>query len=403
MRILIAEDDPVSRRLLDTVLLKWGYETIVCADGPEALAQFESGALPEIAILDWMMPECDGLEICRRIRNDFAALPIYILMLTAKNQRADVIAGLRAGADEYITKPFEQQELHARLQTATRIIGLQRTLAANVRDLEVAMMRLRRVQQAQKMEAIGRLASGIAHEINTPIQYVGDNLRFLQDAWEHVRPFLPASGHNPDLDFMIAEAPAAAAQSIEGIQRVAKIIRAMREFAHPSDDGKVPTDLNHAIETAITLARSEWKYVATVETHLDPRLPQVVCLADEIQQVMLNLIVNAAQAIATNGTIRISTATVGPNVEIRVSDTGCGIPDSHRAKIFELFFTTKDIGKGTGQGLAIAYSVITQQHNGSIRFESEAGKGTTFVIQLPIDGHGVAAHTYAPAGERHAG
>jgi len=393
MRILIAEDDPISRRLLEATLRKWGYDLVVCTDGLDAMAHLESEDAPEMAILDWMMPGFDGVEVCRRIRHKPFSLPVYIIHLTAKGQPEDIVAGLQAGADDYVTKPFHQQELFARLQAGVRISDLQQRLAARVQDLEVALSQLRLMQQSQKLEAIGRLASGVAHEINTPIQYVGDNIRFLQTSWQEIQSRLPASTGDSDSEweYLIAELPRAIDQSLEGVQRVTKIVRGMRHFAHPTTNVKSPTDINRAIESTITVSTAEWKYVSEVETELEASLPLVRCLPGEIHQVLLSVIVNAAHAIgdqmtltSKKGTIRITTSTIDNCVEIRVSDTGTGIQPEHRSKIFEPFFTTKDIGKGTGQGLALAHTVIVQQHGGRIWFETETGKGTTFIIQLPI-------------------
>ena len=395
MRILIAEDDPMSCGLLERMLRKWGYEVVVCVDGHQALSQLQAESRPDIAILDWMMPELDGAEVCRRLRKDPDAAPMYIIMLTARAEQEQIVEGLQSGADDYITKPFNRQELYARLQAGVRITDLQRQLAAKVKDLEIALMRLRRMQQAQKLESLGQLASGIAHEINTPIQYIHINLQFLRDSWQEIQSFLPGSGSDPDLDFLLREVPRAMDQFLHGVQRVQEIVRAMRDFSHPASEKKVETDINRAIETTITVATNEWKDVAEIVMDLDPNLPTVLALPGELQQALLNIVINAAQSIAEvisdtkkKGTIRVKTTTTGGSIEIRIGDTGTGIREEHQAKIFELFFTTKDIGKGTGQGLAIAYSVVVQQHNGRIWFETDVGKGTTFVIQLPIDGIG---------------
>ena len=392
MRILIAEDDPISRRLLEATLRKWGYDLVICSDGTDALAQLESEGAPEIAILDWMMPGLDGVEVCRRVRQKRLPLSVYIILLTAKGQQEDIVAGLHAGADDYVTKPFHQQELYARLQAAVRISDLQQRLAARVQDLEVALSQLRLMQQSQKLEAIGRLASGVAHEINTPIQYIGDNIRFLQTSWQEIQTRLPATTADSEWEYLIAELPHAIDQSLEGVERVTRIVRGMRDFTHPTSNAKSPTDINRAIESTVTVSTTQWKYVADIETGLEASLPPVKCLPGEIHQVLLNIIVNAADAIADQmavtrkkGVIRITTSTIDDCVEIRVSDTGTGIRSEHQSKIFEPFFTTKDVGKGTGQGLALAHAVIVQQHSGKIWFESEPGKGTTFVIQLPVN------------------
>lgn len=273
----------------------------------------------------------------------------------------------------------------------------------------------RQLAQSLKMESIGRLAAGIAHEINTPTQYVGDNIRFLQDAMrdlvdllgrfrsllecvkqgsvspEHIAE-LERAIEDADLGYLIEEIPRAIVQSLEGVDRVAKIVRAMKEFSHPGTTEMTSVDLNHALESTITVARNEWKYVADMVTDFDPNLPPVPCLPGEMNQVFLNIIVNAAHAIADvvgdgsrgKGTITVSTRALGDWVEIRISDTGTGIPEAIRTKIFDPFFTTKQIGRGTGQGLAYVHSVVVEKHKGIITFETEEGKGTTFIIRLPL-------------------
>jgi PAS domain S-box-containing protein len=270
------------------------------------------------------------------------------------------------------------------------------------------------LRQAQKLESIGQLAAGIAHEINTPTQYIGDNTRFLKEAFTSVVQLLKQyqeavkeaeSGgvrgellekiaqakEEQDLDFLLQEIPSAIDQSLEGIERVAKIVRAMKDFSHPNNAEKTAIDINHAIESTVTVTRNEWKYVANLETELDRNLPAVPCLPGEVNQVILNLIVNAAHAIgdAVRGTeekglIRVTTTRVGEWVEIRVADTGTGIPEQARSRIFEPFFTTKEVGKGTGQGLAITRSVVVDKHGGTITFETEVGKGTTFIVRIPL-------------------
>ena len=270
--------------------------------------------------------------------------------------------------------------------------------------------------QAQKLESVGQLASGIAHEINTPTQYIGDNVRFLKDSFQDIIGLLgsyerllvaatanaltgemvhevTAAVERTDAAYLVLEIPKAIDQTLEGITRVSTLVSAMKEFSHPGTKEKTPLDLNHAIENTITVARNEWKYVADLETDFDPLLPLVSCHPGEFNQVILNLIVNAAHAIAGvvakdgsgRGTIKVQTRNCPAWVEIRIQDTGGGIPETVQARIFDPFFTTKEIGKGTGQGLAIARSVVVDKHGGSIDFETEVGTGTTFVIRLPHD------------------
>ena len=268
------------------------------------------------------------------------------------------------------------------------------------------------LRQAQKLEGIGQLAAGTAHEINTPAQFVTDNLTFLLESWESAKPvldqyrktmnevlakvapeaaaFLAKAQQGCDLEFIAEEVPRAIEQSLDGARRVAGIVRAMKEFSHPDSAEKSDTDLNKGILSTITVARNEWKYVAEMETDLDESLPPVFCYPGEVNQVILNLVVNAAHAIKDKvkdgelGKIKVCTRNRGDMVEIGVSDTGMGIPETIQNRIYEPFFTTKEVGKGTGQGLSFAHSVVVKKHQGKIRFETEAGRGTTFFLELPI-------------------
>lgn len=264
--------------------------------------------------------------------------------------------------------------------------------------------------QLQNLQSIGQLASGIAHELNTPIQYINDNLHFLQSAFADLckliqqnKELLCTFGDSEmnalydhaletlDVEFLVEEVPAAIGQSIEGSDRVSAIVRAMKEFVHPAETSMVPVDLNRVVEHSLTVARHEWKYVADVESQLDMALPMVQCQGNEMHQVILNLIVNAAHAVSNTigdgqekGKITITTRNAIDHAEIRITDTGGGIPEEIRDRIFDPFFTTKGIGKGTGQGLALAHAAVVQTHRGTIDFESELGVGTTFIVRLPM-------------------
>lgn len=345
--------------------------------------------------------------------------------------RPDMPAEIRSWCSERCSRrcdhvPFEmngETRLLGLTITSVHVAGKQSTellvIGSDVTERSALEVQLR---QAQKLESVGQLAAGIAHEINTPTQYIGDNVRFLKDAFQDLRKLLgnyegllaaakdntlscetvqlvTAAVERADTDYLFEEIPKAIEQTIEGVTRVSTIVSAMKEFSHPDAKEKIPLDLNHAIESTITVARSEWKYVADLETELDPTLPPISCQAGEFNQVILNLIVNAAHAIADvagkggseKGKIRVQTRNCQDWAEIRIHDTGTGIPEKARARIFDPFFTTKEIGKGTGQGLAIARSVIVDKHNGSIHFETVEGKGTTFIIRLPHDGKVLAS------------
>lgn len=287
-------------------------------------------------------------------------------------------------------------------------------------DLENAYIELKKAQtqllHAEKMQSIGRLAAGIAHEINTPIQFISDNTHFVQDAMGDIERLMEARdrvfqvcvgkegtieiakeadciAEEIDIEFLRTEIPSAIEHAIEGTERVAKIVRAMKSFSHPELEEKALADINEAIKNTTIVSRSEWRSCAQLEFEWAPDLPPVYCVIGDINQVVLNMISNAAFAIKEaletdpdlKGVIRITTQYDKDNVLIIISDNGTGIPEEHTGKIFDHFFTTKDIGVGTGQGLAISYSIIVEKHGGSIDVKSKPGHGTTFIISLPID------------------
>lgn len=292
-------------------------------------------------------------------------------------------------------------------------------LKASRKQLQREIVNRERLEQelrlAQKLDSIGKLAAGIAHEINTPIQFVSHNTSFLKESFSDLVPLfekvenltaLIMSGgdikalaeeirsdlEEVDVEYLVEEIPVSIEQSLMGVNRVSKIVQSMKEFSHPGSNSMTFTDINHAIETTATVATNEWKYVAEMKLDLDEKLPDVECLPGELNQVVLNMIVNAAHAIADakeknpahEGKITISTAVQGDFAEIRIADNGDGIAEENQQKIFDPFFTTKDVGKGTGQGLSIAYNVIVNKHGGSLDLESVVGKGTNFILQLPI-------------------
>jgi len=306
------------------------------------------------------------------------------------------------------------------LELLSQNLGLERVVQHKTEALQKALRELQQTQaqllQASKLESVGLLAAGIAHEINTPAQFIGSNIDFLDEAFADVQRLLAAvteqlqavrgggdvsrvgdalSGFMEEIDwpYLSEEIPAAIRQSKEGVRRISTIVQAMKEFSHPSSKEMVKTNLNKLLETTVIVASNEWKYVAEMETDLDPELPQTECLAAELGQVFLNILVNAAHALTSKigasgdkkGRIGIVTRRRGDQVEIRISDSGTGIPEEIRARVFDPFFTTKAVGKGTGQGLAIAHDVVTRKHGGALSLESQTGEGTTFIISLPIE------------------
>lgn len=265
-------------------------------------------------------------------------------------------------------------------------------------------------QQSMYLESIGQLSAGIAHEINTPMQYISDNLIFLKDSFTDVAKVfkiikralsdrtldetrLDNIFEEADIEYLSEELPLAFSQTMEGVERVCTIVKAMKEYSHPNSEEKVTTNINSCIQSTITISKHTWKFHADMEVLLDPKLPSIMCHPGPFNEVILNLIVNAADAIKDRieknkamekGKITIQTLNKESCVEIRISDTGGGIPLSIQEKIFDPFFTTKAVGKGTGQGLALSYSIIKERHNGELNFETVLGESTTFILQLPI-------------------
>ena len=302
--------------------------------------------------------------------------------------------------------------------------GGTKTLRGLMLDITDLRRMARELAAAQKLESVGRLAAGVAHEINTPVQFVSDSVEFVrasmldlskvvaayrelqkavnsrQDSAAAARLAIEVE-QAVDLDYILENAPLAIESAVEGLGRIATIVRSMKEFAHPDQGEKTLADLNQAIRSTLVIAHNEYKYVAELETDFAD-LPQVECHLGEINQVVLNLLVNAAHAITdvvkdsgNRGKLSVRTRLDGNAIEIAISDTGTGIPAAVRDKIFDPFFTTKEVGKGTGQGLALAHSVVVSKHGGTLRFETQMGKGTTFFVRLPIDAPGSAVEVAA--------
>lgn len=268
------------------------------------------------------------------------------------------------------------------------------------------------LRHSQKLESVGRLASGIAHEINTPIQFVGDNITFLAETFGQLlslcdtyhtmcqkaaaSPLCPADFEQvrqqedaADLDYVRENVPTSIKSTIDGVGRVARIVQSMKAFAHPDRGERTVADINAALRDTLTVATNELKYVATVEVDFGS-IPAVPCFLSDLNQVFLNLLVNAAHAIqdvvgtsGKRGIIRVRTYEEKNHVVVAIGDTGSGIPPAIQGRIFDPFFTTKGVGKGTGQGLALAHSVVVEQHGGGITFETEPGRGTTFFVRIP--------------------
>lgn len=402
-RILFLETDPGFSQQWRTRLESFGFSVDVIGNDDDWELQQPLGKYP-LAILRATHDEGE-MTIANGLLRERAAS----VMAIAENDdpRLHQIA-YQSGMEDCLNESVDHEALGRKIQRAIQLHQLHHDLV-----------------QSQKLQSIGQLAAGIAHEINTPIQYVGDNTRFFGEACDDYGLILDScnevielleSGQDPaaavvrlrermktaDLPYLRSEVPSAIGQTIDGIDRVAAIVRAIKTYAHSASPEPIPTDLSAAIQTTVTLCRNEWKYVSNVELSLDKSLTDVPCIEGQINQVVLNLIVNAAHAIedrqanesesgystisriAKKGVIKISTERLDASARIRISDNGGGIPPDVIERIYDPFFTTKEAGKGTGQGLSIAREIVVDAHGGQIDVSTEVGQGTTFVLDLPL-------------------
>jgi len=404
------------------------FELVSAYQGREAYELVQAACAEDrpfaVAFVDMRMPPgWDGLETIEHLWKIDPHLQIVICSAYSDHSWNDVCQRLGdRDALLILKKPFDTIEVvqfaHAltakwglEAERRARVASLEEAVRARTAELESVNARLSaeliyrdkmevELRLAQRLEAIGQLAAGIAHEINTPLQYLGDNLLFVRESMVTLLELagaLRAAGGDPavldrlvetaDLTFLATQLPGSLDQIDEGVARVSKIVRAMRELSHPGPREASQTDLNHCIRNAIDVTCGAYRMVADVVTELG-ELPPVTCFPDELNQVFLNLIVNAAHAMeetGTRGVLAIRSRRDGDHVVISVADTGGGIPEEYRERVFDAFFTTKPVGRGTGQGLAISRSIVVEHHHGALTFETSP-RGTTFCVRLPIEG-----------------
>jgi PAS domain S-box-containing protein len=370
--------------------------------------------------------ERDGLVLLNEDGTIFEANPSFLAMLGYEPQElaelriGDWDARLERVPVEHIAAKLQESdqfyETHYRRKDGSSSIvevsisciewDNRISYLLSVRDATEFRALQRQLMQAQRLESLGQIAAGIAHEINSPMQFLLSNVTFLEGAFAGLKEFVDTirtkqseldsksieTDHGVDIEFLNEEIPLCFKEMHEGIDRVVKIVSAMKEFSHPGSSSKTLTDINHLLDNTLIVCRNEWKYDSQVVTSFDPELPHTHCFPDQLNQVLLNLIINASHAIQSKketmpehaGLITITTRKTAHGIEIQVKDNGCGIPENIRHRIFDPFFTTKTVGKGTGQGLAIVHDLIVNKHGGHIHCDSTPGQGTTFTVLIPL-------------------
>ena len=401
MKVLIADDDPVSRHLLQRHVQSWGHEVTAAPDGARAWQLFAAGEFP-IVITDWLMPELDGLELVRRIRAVERPGYVYVILLTALSQKEDVVQGMEAGADDFVTKPFDREELRVRVRAGERIIRLEQSLEEQNRELRRTQAAL---YQSEKLASLGQLAAGVAHEINNPLAYVLNNLSVLRrdvlaamdllgsyrtgrERLASAAPDLAADlarrEEEVDLGYLLDNLGPLFDKTMAGLHRVRGIVVNMRDFARLDEAEFKEADLNAAVTSTLEILSHEIKKKSiAVETRFQD-VPPMLGHPGKINQVLLNLVINAVQACAEGGHVAVRTRPEpGEAVVVEVEDDGCGIQPEHMPRLFEPFFTTKPVGQGTGLGLSVSYAIV-RDHGGTIAVESTPGRGSTFRVRLPL-------------------
>ncbi len=401
MRILVVEDSAMMRRILVESLKKWHYDVVETEHGTQAWELFQEERFP-LVLTDWMMPGLDGIELTQRIRSLDSAGYTYIILLTAKSEKTDLVKAMEAGADDFLIKPCDVDELRVRVREGERIVRLEHTLAEQNRQLRETQAAL---VQSEKLVSVAQLAAGMAHEINNPISYVTNNLEVLRRDVSSLtaaltgcraalnelaaqRPdlagLLPRLDVDPDLEWVQENLPRLLGASLEGLRRVRDIVNNLRDFARLDEAELDKLDLNTAVRSTVEVLGHELQTrQVTVECVLQPDLPPVVCRPAKLHHVMYNLILNAAQASPAGSRILVRTTADAASLVLEVEDQGCGIEPANLPRIFEPFFTTQPVGRGTGLGLAISYGIV-RDHGGTIEVTSTVDHGSLFRVRLPL-------------------
>ena len=415
--ILIVDDIPTNLDVISEALSDVGFDVAIATSGERALQQIER-KMPDLILLDIMMPGIDGFETCRRLKANPRTSTIPIIFMTALADTDSKVQALDLGAVDYVTKPFQEQEVLARVKTHLQLYHLTKNLEQQVaqKTAEFQASQLQLIQ-SEKMSALGNLVAGIAHEMNNPLGFIAASITQAQptiaDLIEHLKLY-QESLDNPsaeikyhaeeiDLDYSLEDLPKIVDAMAIACDRLKHISTSIRTFSRADKDYKVPSNIHECIDSTILIlthrlkANDQRPAIEAIANY--GNLPQIDCFPGQLNQVFMNIIANAIDALeesnkgrsydeieANPNRIIVTTSVAGNFVKIAIADNGKGISESVKSKIFEHLFTTKGVGKGTGLGLALAKSIIVEKHRGTIEVDSIVGQGTTFTILLPANG-----------------
>jgi signal transduction histidine kinase len=388
IRVLIADDRATTRYMLKKNVSDWGYEVVEAIDGDQAWTTLQTKPYPRIAILDWVMPGLDGVEICKKLQETPSLPFIYTILLTSKKDREDLVYALENGAHNFQSKPFSPVELRSHLNVAKRLVESDDQLKKYAAQMEqIAEVRAKQLIHADRLASLGTLAAGITHEISSPITYVSANTESVAKHWRIVRNYIHESikDTNETLTKSIKKIDKSLSRISSGNFRIIKIVRGISSFSRKEHAQKEKINIHDCIKLALQLCQNQLKYHINVHKNFISKLPMILGNQYEIEQVFVNLISNAAHAMSQKypGELVISSQAVDTDIHIRIKDNGVGISDEELELIWDPFFTTKPEGKGTGLGLSICKEIIAR-HHGRIWVESVPYKGSCFFITLPI-------------------
>lgn len=415
--ILVVEDDPTTGSLIKTELQQKGYTVAIAKDGIDGLEQART-LRPPVIISDWMMPNMDGLELCRHVKQDIGLSNIFFILLTAHTDIERRVEGIEAGADEFISKPFTKRELHARVSQGMREYEFKRLMRLTNEQLSQTLEQLRQTQaqlvQNAKMSSLGQMMAGLAHEMNNPVNFLEGNLIYTRksvqdllglvelyqmeypEATEAIQDYI----EDIDLEFLAADLPKVLQSMETGTKRISQIVSSFRRFSRLDEDGLKASDLHEGLDESLFLLQHRFALPEVGKEILIEKnygtLPLVDCFPGQINQVFFNVLTNAVDFLALAVSKKPDLATWQPRisittscvddrwVEVAIADNGTGMLAEFQQRVFDPFFTTKPVGQGTGMGLSVSYQMVTENHFGIMTCESVFGEGTKFTISLPI-------------------